>query len=109
MTARAISVALVFSQIACASSAGSEVRTKIGIGYVESAGTIWYPKPNRHGAVLLSRSQRLYLGRQCDAYSSQLGRGRWGGANGGLLVIFAGRTFAFARVDPPVKNARCAL
>ncbi|MGB5964153.1 MAG: hypothetical protein WBG65_01335 [Sulfurimonadaceae bacterium] len=33
---------------------------------------------NEHGAILKSKSQTIYLGKSCDAYSKQYGNGQWG-------------------------------
>ena len=77
--------------------------------YVDSRGAVWRAVPNEHGAVLKNASTRLYLGRSCEALSPGLGRGHWGWANGGVVVTFPRRSFAFPRQESPVPAARCAL
>lgn len=61
---------------------------------------------NQNGAVLRSPNATLYLGKDCDAYSPEYGRGRWGWANAGFSVSFPakGRFFAFLRQDTPVEE-----
>lgn len=76
--------------------------------YAEGGGSGgWRGRENRHGAIVWRGAIRLYLGRDCDAWSQRYGRGRWGWANGGWLVVFPGRRFGFPRQDPPISNARC--
>jgi hypothetical protein len=63
---------------------------------------------NSDGAILRSRSETLYLGNKCDAYSPKHGRGRWEWANGGFLVTFNDATeFGFPRQDPPNTGGDC--
>lgn len=76
--------------------------------YRESGnGPVWHSWENRDGAVLRRGRTVVYLGRSCDAFSPQYGRGRWGAANGGVLIVFARRRIGFPRQGPPVTNARC--
>ena len=85
--------------------AGTAVAAQIG--YVDGDGATWRAAQNRHGAVLRGDDIVIYLGRSCDAVSPQLGRGRWGWANGGWLVAFPGRRIGFPRQEAPVPQARC--
>lgn len=78
-----------------------------GAHYVEGRGQVWHHQENSHGAVLRRGRTVIYLGRSCDVYSPQLGRGRWGWANGGVLVTAGVRRLGFPRHDPPVRNSRC--
>ena len=66
---------------------------------------------NGHGAVLRSRRTTIYLGRSCDAWSPQFGRGRWDWVNGGVLVQFRHRRIGFARQDiaEADPDRRCRL
>jgi hypothetical protein len=72
--------------------------------YVDGGGKGWTLRENRHGAVLRRRGTEIYLGRACDARSPQLGRGRWGWANGGFLITFPRRHIGFPRQDPPISD-----
>lgn len=78
-----------------------------GAHYVEGRGAVWHHRVNAHGAILSRGPILIYLGRNCDDYSPQLGRGRWGWANGGVIVTAGRRRLGFPRYDPPVRNARC--
>jgi len=82
-----------------------------GAYYVDGDGAAWAWRENRHGAVLRNRTTYIYLGRGCDAYAPRFGRGRWGWANGDVLITFPRRRIGFARQDPPVRRAsvRCDL
>lgn len=75
--------------------------------YQEGGGGTWRAEENAHGAVLRQGRITIYLGRSCDAFSPQLGRGRWGWANGGWLVAFPRRRIGFPRQEAPVSGTRC--
>jgi hypothetical protein len=79
--------------------------------YVDGDGAAWAWRENRRGAVLRHRTTYIYLGRDCGAYARRFGRGRWGWANGGVLITFPRRRIGFARQDPPVRrgSVRCDL
>ena len=78
-----------------------------GTHYVEGRGAVWHHQENAHGAVLRRAGIVIYLGRGCDVFSPQLGRGRWGWANGGVLLTAGTRRLGFPRYDPPVRNGQC--
>jgi hypothetical protein len=82
-----------------------------GVRYTDGTGAGWTLLENRHGAVMRRGRIHVYLGRACDARSPQLGRGRWGWANGGVLITFQRRRIGFPRADPPLSRttARCGL
>ena len=101
----AIALLLLGSGAAQSKMAGSTQQAR----YVDSRGAVWGAVPNEHGAVLKNASIRIYLGRSCEAVSPGLGRGHWGSANGGVVVTFSRRSFAFPRQDSPVPAARCTL
>lgn len=63
---------------------------------------------NAHGVVYFEGRHKIFLGRKCDAYSPSFGRGYWYWANGGTVVEFQNKRFAYARSDPPnfSKNKR---
>ena len=44
-------------------------------------------------------TDRLYMGKSCDAYSPVHGQGRWCWANGGVSVEVAGASFGFAHME----------
>jgi hypothetical protein len=67
----------------------------------------YYVFGNANGVLLKSRSNRIYLGKDCDAYSPGYGRGHWSWANGGVLVEFKKGTFGFPRQDTPFNDLRC--
>ena len=66
-------------------------------------------KYNKNGAVLTpkvktSTAGKLYLGKDCDALSKKFGKGDWSWANGGFIVEFANKRFAFPRQEVDVDN-----
>ena len=75
------------------------------VRYVDGNGAAWTFYDTRNGAMLRGRGIRIYFGRACGAVSPQLGRGRWGWANGGVLFTFARRRIGFPRADPPFGGA----
>jgi hypothetical protein len=77
-----------------------------GAHYVEGRGGVWHHRENDHGAALRRGRIAIYLGRNCDVFSPQLGRGRWGWANGGVIVTAGARRLGFPRFDPPVQRVR---
>jgi hypothetical protein len=69
---------------------------------------------NRHGAQLLSRGDRLFLGLSCDAWSEIDGRsngGSWSQSSGGVFVTLLRRTISFSnqRLVDYSGNARCSI
>jgi hypothetical protein len=64
---------------------------------VSADGRQWNAVANRHGAVLRSNGEIVYLGHSCDARSPTLGTGRWEFANGGFVIIMRRRAFGFPR------------
>jgi hypothetical protein len=69
---------------------------------------------NPHGAQLLSRGDRLYLGISCDAYSEIDGRsngGSWSQSSSGIFVSLLRRTISFSnqRLVDHNGNARCSI
>jgi hypothetical protein len=60
-------------------------------------GRQWIARANRHGAVLRSRGEIVYLGHNCDARSPTMGRGTWDFSNGGFLITLRQRAFGFPR------------
>jgi hypothetical protein len=59
--------------------------------------------------VLKSRTATIYLGKNCDAYSQQYGKGVWRWANGGVLVELEKEKIGFPRQQSPFEDARCRL
>lgn len=94
LTRNAIVAALML-----AAPTGLAAQRGYGGGFEDGDGRVWRPSFNANGAVLRSRGATLYLGRRCDAYSPQYGRGRWEWANGGFLVVFRGRRIGFPRQE----------
>jgi hypothetical protein len=78
--------------------------------YVDGHGNTYAATFNPHGAVLKSNTATLYLGRACDAYSPQHGKGTWGWANGGILVTFESTTIGFPRQEIEIDSRhKCLL
>jgi hypothetical protein len=67
----------------------------------------WVVSFNSNGAVVSAGSYRIYLGKNCDAFSKRFGRGVWGQANGGVAIQFEGRRFGFPRQHIDILNAEC--
>ena len=76
---------------------------------------------NKHGAILTSvnvkhfisndvsvkrtsKRLKLYLGKDCDAYSDIYGKGTWVWANGGFRNDFKDKFFGFARQEVEIIN-----
>jgi hypothetical protein len=76
---------------------------------VSADGRQWNAVVNRHGAVLRSNREVIYLGHSCDAQSPTLGRGRWEFANGGFLIRLSRRAFGFPRqaIEGLTYGRRC--
>lgn len=88
--------------------------------YVSQEGHQYSASLNEDGAVMVSLypvarftgtgammqvitgTETLYLGRDCDAYSKVLGRGTW--ANGGFVVQFEDRAIRFPRQEIDANN-----
>jgi len=62
---------------------------------------------NQHGwALKAGESEKLYLGRDCDAFHENpqfvsYGNGRWSWANGGFCAAFPNGQICFARQELP--------
>ncbi len=66
-------------------------------------------KYNKNGAILTPKIKqsslgKLYLGKDCDALSKKFGKGDWSWANGGFIVEFNNKSFAFPRQEVNVDN-----
>lgn len=89
--------------------------------YTSSDGDEYTIKYNKHGAVLtsvntkyfiennagakqISKKLKLYLGKDCDAYSNVYGKGSWGWANGGFRIDFKHKSFGFPRQEIDIIN-----
>ena len=75
---------------------------------VDSNGVTYKVSQNKHGIMLKSPALTLYLGKTCDADSSKYGKGKWGWANGGVLVTLKQKTIGFPRQESPFADNRCA-
>lgn len=68
----------------------------------DGSGTTWNAYENQNGLVMTTAGgQVMYLGKDCDAFHVIYGAGNWQWANGGFIVFVGGRSFGFARQDPP--------
>lgn len=55
-------------------------------------------------------SGTIFLGPDCVATSTQFGRGKWGWANGGVMVdLEKKKNIGFARAESPYQDDRCRL
>lgn len=90
--------------------------------YVSQEGHQYSASLNEDGAVMVSLypvarftgtgammqvitgTETLYLGRDCDAYSKVLGRGTWAWANGGFVIQFEDRAIRFPRQEIDANN-----
>ncbi len=92
--------------------------------YLSTGGSWFSFEENQHGAVLKSIEQStavaapdgpkidvgdiLYLGRSCDAFSTDFGEGSWKWTNGGFIVEFpAGRITFPGQVIDIVEENQC--
>ncbi|MCB1491258.1 MAG: hypothetical protein KDJ77_05580 [Rhodobiaceae bacterium] len=73
------------------------------ITYTASDGVEYAATPNAHGVVLEPRDAggagKLYLGKACDAFSEDYGKGTWGWANGGFGADFPDFEIRFPRQE----------
>ena len=84
--------------------------------YLSSDGDEFTITYNSHGAILTSISKKhyaennasgivhskhlkLYLGKDCDAFSNVYGKGTWEWANGGFVIHYSGKDFGFPRQE----------
>ncbi len=90
--------------------------------YISSDGDEYTMKYNKHGAILtsinekhfiensvsgkmVSKRLKLYLGKDCDAFSEIYGKGSWGWSNSGFQISFQGKRFGFPRQE--VNMEKC--
>ena len=79
------------------------------VDYTDGSGVEYIMTKNKNGVVLKSRIATIYLGKNCDAYSPQYGKGTWGWANGGVIVELEKKRIGFPRQDSPFDDNRCQL
>ncbi|WP_341368863.1 hypothetical protein [Yoonia sp. BS5-3] len=83
-------------------------------------GTVFSFAQNQHGGVLTSIGRQtaaqldvgdvLYLGRSCDAFSTEFGDGSWSRTNMGFLVEFPGLRLGFPdQAIDIVPGNRCRI
>ncbi len=55
---------------------------------------------NRHGVILIDEQRKkIYLGKDCDVFSVEYGRGAWGQANGGFIIFFKKFSIGFPKQE----------
>ncbi|MDX3774091.1 hypothetical protein QE250_08210 [Chromatiaceae bacterium AAb-1] len=94
-----ISFSLLLSALVYAGEKVAEAVT-----YVDGSGAVYMLTINENGGVLKSGKDTLYLGRGCDAYAPQYGKGSWGWANGGFVITFDAHSVGFPRQEIEVGN-----
>lgn len=72
--------------------------------YTAGSGVTYTLSLNQHGGVLSAENDKLYLGRNCDAYSTEHGKGSWGWANGGFIITFENLSVGFPRQEIEIGN-----
>ncbi len=97
--------------------------------YLSTDGAVFDYEMNRHGAVLTSKEPTeepliftegegvriqpgdvLYIGRSCDAFSKEYGRGSWSWTNGGVIIEFSDIRVAFpGQAIDLVPGNRCRI
>ncbi|WP_446008492.1 hypothetical protein [Candidatus Electrothrix sp.] len=77
--------------------------------YVDGSGIEYTTTKNEHGVIFKANNVTLYLGKSCDAYSPQFGRGSWAWANGGVMVKLEKKEIGFPHQDSPFEDGRCPL
>ncbi|WP_045451914.1 hypothetical protein [Psychrobacter sp. JCM 18903] len=93
-----ITTIITFSTITIFASAYSD--SSIINSYQSGTNEVYQAQYNSSGAILINQSlQRIYLGKDCDAYSSKYGKGTWGQANGGYIISFKAKEFSFPRQE----------
>ncbi len=88
-----------------------------GFQYTESvngSGTVLtstYPKAFFIGEGvnmdLVVQVEKIYLGKDCDAYHDIYGKGVWSWANGGVMVEFPAETFVFPKQELREYYEKC--
>jgi hypothetical protein len=76
----------------------------LAVNYMDGGGNEYSSTANDHGVVLKSSHAVLYLGKACDAFSPQYGKGTWAWANGGFLVRFGRVSIGFPRQELNIDN-----
>lgn len=62
----------------------------------DSEKNIYVVMYNKDGAVLKNvKGQSIYVGNSCDTFSKQLGGGKWGYANGGMIITLGESVISF--------------
>jgi len=66
---------------------------------------------NINGTIFINdKLQKIYLGKNCDSYSLEYGKGTWGQANGGIIIWFANKEIAFPRQElNMLTKANCRI
>ena len=76
----------------------------------DESGTEYNVDKNRHGAVLKSKQATLYLGKDCDAFSPQYGKGSWKWANTDTWVNLEKKEFKFLhQTDLSHNDSKCKV
>lgn len=76
--------------------------------YSGSDGNPYREEINENGTVLINgNGEKLYLGKDCDAYSPSFGNGFWRWANGGFVVSVGHERIAFGRQEIIVDYPKC--
>lgn len=98
LTAKPIMIIVLFSSL-----------SSVSFAYVDGNNQSYSTTRNQHGVTLKSKKTTIHLGKQCDAYSPQYGKGTWGWANGGLLIDLGSKQIGFPRQESPFDDGRCPL
>ncbi len=95
--------------------------------YISGDGDQYFIQYNKNGAVLTSVNEKhiiannasgkvtskklkLYIGKDCDAFSKVYGNGSWEWSNGGFLIEFKGKSFGFPRQEVDIPGMqKCQL
>lgn len=84
--------------------------------YATRDGMVFNAEYNKHGVVLSSQKSYngshivIYVGKECDVYSREYGKGRWDWTNAGCCVFFnEGPSFIFPHQVFDVGSNGCAM
>ncbi len=81
----------------------------IALSMTDGDGNKYLVKETSNGVLLNSKEVSISLTEKCIALSSSFGKGRWGWANGGVIIEFSHKRIGFPHQDSPFNDGICRL
>ena len=76
----------------------------VAANYIDSEGRKYDSKAVANGMMLESGDLTIVLLKDCEASSTQYGKGSWAWANGGFIIKFTGASLGFPRQEIDLNN-----